>query len=558
MRDYVSRLLAPRYEVHAVADGKEALTAIRDKRPDLLLSDVMMPHVDGFTLVRTLRADPTLCDLPIILLSARAGEDESVQGLDAGADDYLVKPFSERDLYARVAATLKMASVRQAFQDRMAVDLGNMTRLQDIGVRCAGRDNDFHACLEDILDDAIEFTGAFKGTLQLLDRETNTLKIAVHRGYRAPFLNFFSDVHPAEAAACGAAFQAGERVVIEDVTQSEIFAGQPSLHVLQAEGVRAMQSTPLLSSSGEIVGMIATHFPKPHRPDERELRFLDLLARQAADYLDRRLTDETFHKLQSQLQAIFNDTPLGVYLVDHEFRIRGINPTALPAFGNIADLIGRDFEYVTRRIWSQPHADAIIARFRHTLNTGTPYYMPEWIEERLDTGVTEYYEWQISLMEGQYGVVCYFREVSAQVHSRQALAEAGEKLRRMNEQLETRVAEEVAAREEAQARLAQAQRMEALGQLAGGIAHDFNNVLQAVSGGLGLIQRRTENPDLRRYAGMAAEAAARGSAITGRLLSFARQSELRAAPIDPLPLGPAEKQTNRVAAKNAGIESGIC
>jgi signal transduction histidine kinase/CheY-like chemotaxis protein len=156
-----------------------------------------------------------------------------------------------------------------------------------------------------------------------------------------------------------------------------------------------------------------------------------------------------------------------------------------------------------------------------------------------ETGNALNYEWRINrvpLPQGQYGVICYFRDISAQVHARQSIADAGEKLRRLNEQLETRVDEEVAAREEAQTRLAHAQRMEALGQLAGGIAHDFNNVLQAVSGGLTLIERRAQDSHLRRLASMAGQAAARGSAITGRLLSFARRGELRAISIDPLPL----------------------
>lgn len=110
-------------------------------------------------------------------------------------------------------------------------------------------------------------------------------------------------------------------------------------------------------------------------------------------------------------------------------------------------------------------------------------------------------------------------------------------LRSLNELLEARVAAEIAAREEAQARLAHAQRMEALGQLAGGIAHDFNNVLQAVIGGVSLIDRRAENPEsVRSLARMAADAAGRGTAITARLLAFARRGELRPGAIEPEPL----------------------
>ncbi len=125
-------------------------------------------------------------------------------------------------------------------------------------------------------------------------------------------------------------------------------------------------------------------------------------------------------------------------------------------------------------------------------------------------------------------------DVSAQQANEAALRASEEALRNLNEQLEARIAAASSAREELLARLAQAQRMEALGQLASGMAHDFNNVLQAVTGGLGLLQRRADDPGaVRAIAGMTAEAASRGAAITGRLLAFARKSELRAAPIPP-------------------------
>jgi signal transduction histidine kinase len=112
MRDYVGRLLAERYQVEVVRDGQAALEAAWRRRPDLILSDVMMPRLDGFGLLQALRNDPNLCDVPVILLSARAGEEAKVEGLDAGADDYLTKPFSARELLARVRANLELARVR--------------------------------------------------------------------------------------------------------------------------------------------------------------------------------------------------------------------------------------------------------------------------------------------------------------------------------------------------------------------------------------------------------------------------------------------------------------
>lgn len=118
MQDYVKRLLSQRYTVETVADGVAAIRAIKQNPPDLVLSDVMMPRMDGFELLQTLRANPQTRDIPIILLSARSGEESRIEGLAAGADDYLTKPFSARELLARVEANLSMAQLRQETAQR--------------------------------------------------------------------------------------------------------------------------------------------------------------------------------------------------------------------------------------------------------------------------------------------------------------------------------------------------------------------------------------------------------------------------------------------------------
>ncbi|PPS41213.1 ATP-binding protein [Chroococcidiopsis sp. TS-821] len=112
MRNYLQRLLSQAYEVVAVNDGVAAMEAIAQRLPDLVLSDVMMPRMDGLELLRQLRSHPRTAKLPIILLSARTGE-AKLEGLEAKADDYLTKPFSTHELLARVRATLELAQVRQ-------------------------------------------------------------------------------------------------------------------------------------------------------------------------------------------------------------------------------------------------------------------------------------------------------------------------------------------------------------------------------------------------------------------------------------------------------------
>jgi PAS domain S-box-containing protein len=119
MRQYVARLLRAHWTVDTVADGEDALEHARARPPDLVLSDVMMPRLDGFGLLRALRADARTATIPVILISARAGEDSRVEGLDAGADDYLIKPFTARELVARVNAHLTLARLRRATQHEL-------------------------------------------------------------------------------------------------------------------------------------------------------------------------------------------------------------------------------------------------------------------------------------------------------------------------------------------------------------------------------------------------------------------------------------------------------
>jgi len=257
MRQYLVRLLSERYDVQAVPDGQAALAAVRDRSPELVLSDVMMPNLDGFGLLHELRSDPATQTVPIILLSARAGEESRVEGVEHGADDYLIKPFSARELLARVQTHLEMARVRKQTQEDL-----------------------------------------------------------------------------------------------------------------------------------------------------------------------RRRTE--------QFETLLNQAPLGVYLLDGDLRIRSVNPLANRLLDVIGTPIGRDFADFIYAIRPKSVADEVIQHFRHTLETGEPYFVPERILDRPDTGAREIYEWQISripLPEGGYGVVCYFRDITRQVQARQAIAESEQRLR---------------------------------------------------------------------------------------------------------------------------------
>ena len=150
------------------------------------------------------------------------------------------------------------------------------------------------------------------------------------------------------------------------------------------------------------------------------------------DVTQRQQAEEALRQRTAQFETLVNQAPLGVYLIDADFRVRQVNPTALPAFGNIPELIGRDFAGVMHILWPQTQADEVIQKFRHTLETGEPCFVPELIEKRADRQTTEYYEWQINripLPDGRHGVVCYFRDISQRVLARQKIRDSEERYR---------------------------------------------------------------------------------------------------------------------------------
>jgi GAF domain-containing protein len=150
-----------------------------------------------------------------------------------------------------------------------------------------------------------------------------------------------------EAAVCGAALQSASRVTIEDVTQSEIFSGQPSLDILLGAGVRAVQSTPLISGAGTVFGMISTHFSQPHRPSERDLRLMDLLARQTADYIERRKAEAATQVLSAELKQILDTSATGLTHCSREMRYMTANPAYAKVAGiPLEQIIGRSIAEV--------------------------------------------------------------------------------------------------------------------------------------------------------------------------------------------------------------------
>jgi PAS domain S-box-containing protein len=193
------------------------------------------------------------------------------------------------------------------------------SRFLELAERCARPDISFRDCIEEVLRVAMWLTGAPQGTLQILDGK-GTLRLEAHAGFPPRFTEFFAVVSAGESASCGEALAVARRVVVEDVTTSPLFMSQPALEVLLDAKVRAVQSTPLMSGSGKVLGVVSTHFPEPHSPTRQELADLDFLARQAADLLERKRAEEELRVSRQQLQLVTGTMAVPVTQCSRDFR----------------------------------------------------------------------------------------------------------------------------------------------------------------------------------------------------------------------------------------------
>jgi PAS domain S-box-containing protein len=344
MRDYVTRLLRGKMRVTACGNGQEALESALMDPPDLILSDVMMPVLDGFGLLRQLRADARTRDLPVILLSARAGEESRIEGVSAGADDYLVKPFSAGELLARVGTHLQLARVRRE-------NLAATRRLQEVSAKLIGAGG-FETLLREIVSAATAIVGAELGILQL--SEDNHLRVAAHAGHEPPFLEFVSGPD-ADGLACFQALKGGGRMVAGDVETDSRFAGTKALEAMRAAGIRAVQSTPLFSRSGKLLGMLTTQWKRPHAPDENELGRLDLLVRQAADLIENSINAELLRISEERMALAIDAGEMGTWDMDLQ---TGAATWSRRQF----EILGCNREEATTQLWrSRIHPDDVAA-----------------------------------------------------------------------------------------------------------------------------------------------------------------------------------------------------
>ncbi len=185
-------------------------------------------------------------------------------------------------------------TARKLAEERLAANEAALFKLHELSARLASQDA-LPTLLQAVVDAAIILTDAKMGTLRLYDPVSQSLRIVAHSGFQQPFLDSFAVVHDGEDI-CGQSVQLRSRVIVEDVRASPILVGRPALAVMEAAGVRAVQSTLLTARDGSVLGVVATHWTEPHHPDHSTLQMLDLLARGAADLIEHRQREEALQK----------------------------------------------------------------------------------------------------------------------------------------------------------------------------------------------------------------------------------------------------------------------
>ena len=175
-------------------------------------------------------------------------------------------------------------------------------RLQEISTLLI-QEGSLDALYERVLDAALCMMSADMGSMQKYDPEQDQLRLLVARGFQPESVALWERINRNSRTSCGMALSAGRRVVVPDIECSDAMAGSPDLDVSRRAGIRAMHSTPLISRAGRLLGMISTHWQKPHSPTEHELRVLDVLARQAADLIERVEVETTLRESEQRLRG---------------------------------------------------------------------------------------------------------------------------------------------------------------------------------------------------------------------------------------------------------------
>lgn len=207
---------------------------------------------------------------------------------------------SEGKIIAAIAIFEDISELKKA-EAILDADLHALNRLHNLSTLYL-QDKNWDHVLKEIVDSAVDITGADFGNIQLLDPESHQLKIMAHQGFPKWWLDYWNTVSEGQGT-CGTALEKGKRIIVEDVENNPIFNGE-TLDIQLKAGVRAVQSTPIMTRTGKPLGMFSTHYKNPHRPNQREIQLLDLLASQIADIVENKNVEDHRQKILEKKQSL--------------------------------------------------------------------------------------------------------------------------------------------------------------------------------------------------------------------------------------------------------------
>ncbi|MDR5856483.1 response regulator [Caballeronia sp. LZ050] len=524
LREYMRRLLAAAgHDVSVAADGQAGLDAAFAVQPDVIVSDVMMPRLDGFGLLRALREDEGLRETPVVLLSARAGEEARVGGLEAGADDYLTKPFSARELLARVASNLRLSRLRRETEQRLREESRVLEVLNRVGTTVAA-ELDLSRVVQVVTDAATELTAAAFGSFfyNVLDDEGGSYTLYALSG--VPKEKFAEFPMPRNTAVFAPTFGGHGMVRSDDITKDPRY-GHNAPHFGMPKGhlpVRSYLAAPVVSRTGEVLGGLFFGHPEPGMFTDRAERIVSGIAAQAAIAIDnarlfRAAQTEIAERTKAQtalrdlnetlerrVTEVVADRDRLWELSEDLFVIASFDGALLRVSPSWSSVLGIDTERLhARTMLDIVHADdaaAVALELDKLRASGAPVRY-ECRLGRLDGG-WRWIAWTLSLDPRTRRIHGVGRDVTADRETADALRHAEEALR-------------------------MAQKMEAIGKLTGGVAHDFNNLLQVIGGNLQLLAKDVagqDKPEQRVKSALAG--VARGANLASQLLAFGRRQPL--------------------------------
>jgi PAS domain S-box-containing protein len=306
----------------------------------------------GVALAASQRSDfPTKDEMLLLRVAGNAAaigiQEARVLNAHRRAADELERRVAERtaqltaaneELSREIVERKRAGDAALVLKDALAFELSTMTRLHELTTRLAGN-TELQQILEEVLDAAISLHNADFGLIQLCNPKTGALEVAAQRGFGKEFLEYFRDMRY-DTSACGMTLQREACVVIEDVETDPGFA--PHRAMAAAAGFRAVQSTPFRNRSNKPLGIISTHFRRPHRPTEHDLRLTDLFARHAAATIESKLAEDECRKLASLVEA----SPDFIGITSLEGEVQFVNPQGRKLLGLEGDFGANIFEFV--------------------------------------------------------------------------------------------------------------------------------------------------------------------------------------------------------------------